>query len=709
MTNEVRQKTTEATCAKSRRWFAFIAQGILLLGVMLSWGELTAETEVTWANNAGDYDLSNPENYGGVNPVNPSYKVKITVSTTEANPYCMKYAASLLTRQITLAPTTAMVLDLGTDRSFLAAYRVNFNSEKTVLLKSGLFGIDWSSSDGERFFMGDNTADGGTINVSGSDAILSSSYKNSIQVGVGKSNYRLNVKDGATLKANLAVSVSGGSGNKVFIEGANTKHFVPSDSTQSPLILGNTGSGNVYMLTNHAALVSETSAQPIIIGNMKASKDVIGTGSMYVLDGSSVRHGEGLRVGNVSSGNLLEVSGGSSVNVDGALSIGGDHSLATSATTIPTCGNVVRVSGEGTVLSVGNSSALVVGALNGSHDNKLHADDGAMVRAGAGLSIGNGICTTNNTVVFESGAVLDVAGTVQIGTDSTSGYNSFVLDGANIYQTGNVEAVYFDVGKYSPGNLFEAKNGSHIILSNSYFRIGWAGAGSCSNRVKIVGGSSLKVYAKTFKDDFFIGQRGCWNELTVDSSTLDFDSSLMRMGGANTATENALRLKNGAVANGYRIIMSEVAGSDHHLVEIDGSTLTLSDNLQMGATGVYGNKLILKGSSAKLSVGKLDLGADGKVRFVLAGATSDVAMVSCSAGLTCHASVAADHPTTIAVELPEGGTFEGQRTLFECPEGKKLDFGEHVIWDYDASCLTLKVTERKVTVKRKSGLILVVR
>lgn len=105
-----------------------------------------------------------------------------------------------------------LVFDLGAGNSLLATNRVYFNANRNVTLKSGTLGVDWDSAAGERFFMGDNTANGGTITVDGPDAILSSSYKNTIQVGTNMRGYTLRVQNGGTVRGNVLLGWNNQSG-----------------------------------------------------------------------------------------------------------------------------------------------------------------------------------------------------------------------------------------------------------------------------------------------------------------------------------------------------------------------------------------------------------------------------------------------------------------------------------------------------------------
>jgi len=272
----------------------------------------TMATDMTWSNTAGDYDLGNAQNWGGTLPEGSNHTA--TISTKVTDPAWLKLSAVSTLQPYAITVKNDIDLDLGTGSVFTALYRVYFNTDSALTLRSGTFGVDWESASGERFFMGDSGNNGGSITVDGPDAIITSSQKNTLQIGTNRKDYRLNILNGATLQANITLgnTLLQASNNVVWIEGPGSKHLVPSDSTVAPIAIGSTAPHCSYILTNQASLVVERDAG-IFVGSFYSAVPG-GLAAMHVLDHSTVDTLGSLYIGNYSGTNSLYVSGASTFN-----------------------------------------------------------------------------------------------------------------------------------------------------------------------------------------------------------------------------------------------------------------------------------------------------------------------------------------------------------------------------------------------------------
>lgn len=357
---------------------------------------------VVWKNTAGDYRLDNSANWGFVFPDGTNYTTTLSSPTDESNPLVMTTASSLSPNWIYVNDDT--VFDLGANRSFTARYRVFFNvTEKSIWLKSGIFGIDWGNLLGDRVFFGDApNSRCGRVRVTGSNAVLSSSAAGTVQVGVNGSGYRLDVTDGALLKANLTLGNTSiaASNNVVLISGAGSRHLVPAGGFQPALTVGGTGGHNTYLLSN--AVFQATDSNVHLGWNASSSNNrLIVSGGEFSLTNptTSVRHY--VDIGRNGKGNTAVFTAGAKAsfgNVDYFCI--GNTAAAVSNTVVVSDGAKLRVT------SPALKHNFTVG--NGAPYNGLLVDNASVEMPTEIIRLGSGPSSSNNWMRLVNHATVDV-------------------------------------------------------------------------------------------------------------------------------------------------------------------------------------------------------------------------------------------------------------------------------------------------------------
>lgn len=559
-----------------------IALSVTMAVAVVSGFTSFAASDVQWNGAGGDMDLTNPANWsGGTLPSSPDYSAKL-MAASEESPYTMLKAESLRSYSITL--TDSLTLDLGKGNSFLAPYRVNINTTgKTYNLKSGTFGVDWSSTSGDRFFMGDNGSGGNTFNASGADTVLMGAAKYNFQVGTNWGRQRLNVTDGATLQSNLSIGYNSHS-NVTWI--ANARHVVKADSTSTPLVVGSNGGWNDYVLTNGASFANAYGANIYMPGSINHGRGT-GHNRIVVTDHSDFSTAGTLDIGYCADDNGMILENASTLTCK-ILNLASETDNSKHVV-----GNFVRASGSGTTIrSMSNSD---IGGR--STDTKLWLNDGAEMFVDDTLTFGGAGASTNAFAYFGTNTILDVKKGFQVCACNASDWSQYsdianahlVVDGGSFYYTNTVNTgrtatiggngtsngMEFANGAYgrfsSPGgtvqiNVAPSARGGYLKVRDSgtlvqffdqniYFG---SEAGSQSGYFLIDGGT-VAITNVLSRKYFRIGSKGSNNLMEVTNggcltfSNLNFEVC----GGGESAVSNVLRIANGGRVEGH--VTSSVA------------------------------------------------------------------------------------------------------------------------------------------------------
>jgi len=672
--------------------------------VVLTFAMPAMATDMTWSNTVGDYDLGNAQNWGGTLPEGSNYTA--TISTKVTDPDWLKLSAVSTLQPFTITVTKDIDIDLGAGKVFTALKSVYFNTEAAITLRSGTFGVDWESSIGDRFFMGDNNINdrGGSITVDGPGAMITSSKKSNLQVGTNRKDYRLNILNGATLQANVSLGNTSlrASNNVVWIEGPGSKHLVPLNSTSTPISIGSTAPYCSYILTNQASLVIERNAG-ILVGGFYSTIAPGGLAAMHVLDRSTVDTLGSLYIGNYSGTNSLYVSGASTFNC-AEFHLGEnpwDKNDLKNLGIGPSFGNTATIRGGGTRLTM--SGNIYIGGTY-TRSNAFRLEDGAWMQASANTVVGNNVAT-NNVAYIGTNAVFAALGTVTIGNTSPTAFNRMIVDAGTFYSTNNASARNIAVGSYGFGNRLEVVNGSTVYMTNVNFYIGW-NSGSDSNVLVIANGARWREEEKHLeKRNWGIQGAGSYNGIIVDNATLELPENILRIGHNANSSNNWVKIVNNATVPIYRTIMGE-QGTDNYL-EVANSLFTMWGSLQVGhATPTsYRQHLWVHGTNTYITVNEgFSIGPDCELKFTIEGEgfLSNTVMYVSSFGPS--GTVNADHPYTLRLEAAHDAK-PGVYTLMQSKNAGNLNWGAEGLLKLEYDPKRIQIGQRdssKLVVKVKS-------
>lgn len=302
------------------------------------------------------------------------------------------------------------------------------------------------------------------------------------------------------------------------------------------LYVGYASSGSEMNVTDGSTLNTESA----FIGF-----DNTATGNVVNIDGATWNNNDDLYIGYAGSGNELNILNGGQVNNQRSTYIG---QWATASN------NLMTVSGEGSVMSNGNS--IYVG-YEGS-GNALEINDGGSVESYAG-HIGYMAGADGNRV-------------------SVSGTGS-------VWSTRGEYAGYFNVGRAGDSNALSIADGG--MVDSEGMHIGWLD-GSDGNAVEVQGAGSVL----NSREDIIVGVNGAGNTLSI----LD--------GGRVDSKGGGIGLD--AAASGNRVLVSG-----------KGSEWNNSDYLYVGSFGSSNTMVIEDGGQVNNGNGFIGLSPSGSGNSVL--------------------------------------------------------------------------------------------
>ncbi len=376
-----------------------------------------------------------------------------------------------------------------------------------------------------------------------------------------------------------------GSSLNVTVGGSNTLWAV--GGTQ--LTVGH--NGQVSLAINNGARVT---TKIFRVGNNAASASncvvtVNGAGSRLEVTG-------GFTIGNVSSYNQMTVTNGAQVIVtNGFATVGGGGVAST--------GNVLRVTGAGSVFQVFDLLQVGSGAATADASNRVEILNGAVVRSASSSGpsrLGGSPQDPDNSALVDGanslweitgpqgfqvggngpGSVLTIASggkvtvdspaTTQIGNASSASNSVVIVTGSGSQWITGTNG--FNVGNGSFHNTLIISNGAEVVSQAGLIPVAVGAAAAASNNVAIVTGSGSRWDIN--------GPGGAFIALRVGSS----------------ARNNELNIRDGAtvvVSNGIMSVGANL-GADGNTLRVSGagSLLEVSDLLQIGAgTGAKSNAI----------------------------------------------------------------------------------------------------------------------
>lgn len=409
---------------------------------------------------------------------------------------------------------------------------------------------------------------------------------------------RFELKDANVTGLTGAISIAGGVGNDVILDSVQM-----GDPSQAPTFAV-AGTNNRLLLRNFK-------------GSYDTRKDVVqvsgGTGGHVILTGA----GTDIGISTAEAWNFFGtgVTGGLFEILDGAVAFrtNANKQVSTDAKA-ETCGNTVRISGEGSKL--GYDGAFLVGRL-GSH-NALYVEDGGLLKnmatpgiGGGLLYIGQNACT--NDAVWVRGGKVEVAGIRMASSSvanscrlsvSASGYVKSSACWVGWYQTTQTET-------HSRSNVIEVLDGGHLELTDSLRVAGEESSLFVSNGTVTVANSLLlpetMQFDETSAKDMHLVLAGAETSITAGEIVLSRGTDMTVIlpeeeleGPYLTATgditiQNAgpLHLQGYVPQPEQRIIVLAEAGGS---LTVDASSLAALNSVlpEDCRVVVRGNKLLLK-------------------------------------------------------------------------------------------------------------------
>lgn len=259
----------------------------------------------------------------------------------------------------------------------------------------------------------------------------------------------------------------------------------------------------------------------------------------------------------------------------------------------------------------------MVGANSSSNRLALSYDATASM---GGLSLGAGSNAFANMVAVTNGAVLSIAGVLQIGAVSNSG-NRMTIGSGGLVSVGNSVAIAGD------GNGLALNDGGWLSVSNN-FDAAMAGFDFGGGATLEIGGT-LSGLGQSLDSERTVILNGA--SAFMDTSAGGF------FVGSNTAN-NVLLLTNGATMASSAATVGQGASASGNRVQVSGSSWATSGALTVGGQG-NSNTVEIDGSGSQLAVGgALVVGQSGNGNSLLIanGATlsSGSAAIGAAAGAT---------------------------------------------------------------------------
>lgn len=373
--------------------------------------------------------------------------------------------------------------------------------------------------------------------------------------------------------------------------------------------------------------------------------------SLVVSGGTTVKNALEVKVSYGATGNALQLDGGSKLTStwfvpfenyssiiaeSNRLEIAGGSSIewtptATSSTIMHGKGNLLRVTGEGSLLQ--DTSRKI--AIISGEDNVVRVEDKATATVGA-LYFGYSAGAAGNRLEVDSGSTMTVDGQIRINAgDGAQANDVFVGAGATL----NAEGGYFQL---------EGDGHSTVTVSNGTFNTWNFKMLSGHNVIRLVGADAV-WNTPTFSKAFNVFGTESWqfNTFVLDGAKVEKylsfgDSGLsysdceldivnggeITTGGFNfggkvgTTDRNVL-----CVANGGKLTSgaeSWISAADNTLLLSNG-TVSVSGKLRVGqnngsvdANANTNDAIVIRGSSSELAVtGELDLQHGARLCFEL--------------------------------------------------------------------------------------------
>jgi len=463
---------------------------------------------------------------------------------------------------------------------------------------------------GGTLYIGINsTADSNMMTVSNADLYV----EYDVAVGYHGAGNELLVMDGSTVDAyNTYVGVTNLADNNrvVITDGSTWVNY-------GGLYIGNTNNtGNMMTVTNGGFLVTYDELRIDGTGNAfnleRGGTLLVDTNFNAAMDGFNYNEGSALYVGGVLSGAADTIEGGRTLGLVGPYGWW-DQS----------------------------GTNVIVGDITSS--NRLYLSDGGRVDAGAVFVGQNHSSTGNEVLVTGAGTVLNVAGSLSIGTESNANNVVEVSNGGAIRLGG-------DLVMGGSSNTFNLADGGWLVASNG-LDASQAGFNFLS------GGTLESMGALTGMDNSIEDGRAV--VLTGSNAVWNLGTNPLYVGAVSSS--NDLRVLDGAyLASGAAAIGS--TGTVGNLVYISGPGSLWANDGDLALDGV-GNALVL-GLEGGVTVGNtLSVHNGATLSFASGGYASASNYYQDASSVFAFASVTNSAASPALLVVTNAAEFEGGATL----------------------------------------------
>ena len=633
---------------------------LLAVGLAVVAANVATAENVNWLN-AADGDWNTPGNWD-----------KTRVPGAADNAYFDKFGSYTVTSETDVP--TVQILGVKND----ADVTLNF-STNTLCMDKGKsdYGIRVPSADCvgshpkltiasgtiTNFYscrVGAYKADTATLVLTGTNTFIST-HKDDYFIGAAACQATLIVTNGATLRSGRAFrmgTAAAGSNAVAIVTGQGTKMSVNGNNGVYCICVGETSCCGTLIAEDGATI--EANSTPVAVDSKTAANGAMSHHNKIILrDGASLLAGSSavvysgwqgwantltvtdatLTAGTLYSGgsgqsNLVTIAGGAHVTVNSHTYIGEDY---------PAIGNVMRITGEGTVFT--NATFDITCGSRG-RKNLLEISDGATVVAGRSLRLGGhndktdyygsnntvritgsgtqvflgatqnqtslnvGKSGCGNTLIVSDGALVTLApnskyGGLPMDIGSKDGANSnsvYIVNGGVVTNAGNV-AVGGSNGAI--GNLYVLSNASHCA-TGSFTANNWG----TNNNVRILDGAKLTC------NGFYFGGNNAGvgpsesqisGEGTVVTSTDHF-----RVG--RKAPETKVTIADGAeVWVKQQLHIGENVEATNCCLTVQNAKLCVTNHDTFVVR--YGGRLVIEGASAEVMGKKPSFSSGASLEF----------------------------------------------------------------------------------------------
>lgn len=528
-----------------------------------------------------------------------------TTFTVNANSLSIGDNTGANSNSTTVSGATLIIaenLTLGTKGSFNS---FSANNGSSILTDSAIIGEEASSSG----------------NIALIENISSWSNSTSITVGQNGSSNTLEINNGGLLDtASFYAGQNNSTNNTILVTGTDSSLHTSNAiiNGKSSLIVGNgalvhIGSGSASNASSSSLVVSDKGVLDIRgQSSIQSSYGILGlnsneSGTVSISDTGSVwKVDDTLTVGEYGTNNTLIIVDQAAVTTD-YLNLGMKSGATSNKITLTESGTltvsnaVTFGEGEYNSINIDNGAVLSARSVNTGpiSNNLINVNNGGQLQL-----TGNADLTTNN-INFESGAIVRAGGTLVIEETIEDG-RTIIIDGSLSTNIASITTSELNLGGAKNGNKLHVENGGRISLSGNLT----SGDTSSQNEFTINGTDSTASISGNIK----MGNKGSENTLSITNGAKANIGGSVSIGYDEIAIGNALLVSgNGSSLTITNNLTIGANGSDNEGKIFNGGSVTNIGDIAIGtASSASGNSLLVSGNNSTLTALSAQINADGK-------------------------------------------------------------------------------------------------